>query len=214
MPGTDSSGHSPSGDPGTAPPAGFALNVRALLGVAMLLGGLALLAAQVANRTSQAKESRQTRQRAIAEAEQHKPELLPAVSPADIEAAESANTAKVHVELPSSGQIVSFRVKKRRLGAGFDALCSIILDGVPPGALTLEQLQAMDMQYEDSDGDMLVLARASDMSAVAAEAQAIFVSKRYAKKPTCSRLNTAPKQIAVSVPTPSSPAPPADLMGT
>merc|ERR1719258_405358 len=106
---------------------------------------------------------RKQRNRVIAEAEAEG-ELMPEINPVDVETAEQAGSIKVHVELPN-GEIVSFRVKKRRLGATFDELCGVILQGVPSRSLTAAQLATMELQYEDKDGDMLVLYSSSDISA-------------------------------------------------
>ena len=116
-----------------------------------------------------AETKRQKRQRTIAAAEVPA-ELMPEINPADLEATEQAGSVKVHVELPN-GEIVSFRVKKRRLGATFEELCGVILQGAPPDSLTMAQLAAMEMQYEDKDGDMLVLSASSDISELISEAQ-------------------------------------------
>jgi len=149
-----------------------------------LLGAGVLVAR--AFRTSDGKrQAKKRRARAIAEAEEHMrdPELLPPVRPEDLEESELAGTIKIHVEAPS-GEIVSFRVKKRRLGTTYDELCAVIVQGVAQKALSLPQLQAMEMQYEDRDGDMLMLSRSSDVAELVAEAQALFVSRRAKKMPT------------------------------
>ena len=121
-----------------------------------------------------------------------------AIDREDIEAVESFGnfTVKVHVELPSisGGEIVSFRVTKRRLGSSFDELYGVLLQGVPPGTLSLEQIGAMQMHYENHDGEMLVVTRDStEMSELVSEAQAIFVSRRA--KAASTRAAGGPRQI-------------------
>lgn len=51
------------------------------------------------------------------------------------------------MELPSR-EIVSFRLKKRRLGGTVSELRSVLMQGLPQGALTLQELAAMEMQCE------------------------------------------------------------------
>jgi hypothetical protein len=121
-----------------------------------------------------------------------------AIDREDIEAVESFGnfTVKVHVELPSisGGEIVSFRVTKRRLGSSFDELYGVLLQGVPPGTLSLEQIGAMQMHYENHDGEMLEVTRDStEMSELVSEAQAIFVSRRA--KAASTRAAGGPRQI-------------------
>merc|ERR1711871_1244096 len=159
-------------------------------GACVLFGGGMLLFRQFS--TVQKREvKRKQRSRAIAEAEEQ-PELMPAIDPADVESAEAAGTVKVHVELPT-GDIVSFRVKRRRLGASFDELCAVIVQGVPGKEFTIAQLSGMEMQYEDKDGDMLVLTSSSDVAELVNEAQAIFVSKRTKKAGT--RIAQGPRAL-------------------
>ena len=97
------------------------------------------------------------------------------------------------MEVPSTGEIVSFRVKKRRLGGSYDELCETVVLGVPDGALTRGELDAMEIQYEDRDGDMLVLTRSTDLADVVSDAQALFVSRRTKKAPT--RINQGPRAL-------------------
>jgi hypothetical protein len=122
-----------------------------LLGGACVLFGGGLMLFRQFSTEQKRQVKRQHRSRVIAEAEEQ-PELLPEIQPADVESAEAAGTVKVHVELPA-GDIVSFRVKRRRLGASFDELCAVIVQGVPGKAFTIAQLSGMEMQYEDKDGD-------------------------------------------------------------
>lgn len=169
-----------------------------LLGGALLLmvAGLVLLRTVFATRTATTR--RQERQRVIAEAEAAPPELLPEIRPSDVEAAASGAAVKVHVEVPG-GEIISFRLKKRRLGHSYDDLCNVILQGVqPPATLSRQQLDSMEVQYEDGDGDVLVLSRASDFGEFVAEAQAVFVSKR--SKTAGTRINAVqgPKTIGLA----------------
>ena len=162
-----------------------------LLGGSCILigGGLVLLQQFCTEQKRQVKQ--QQRRRVIAEAEAD-PELLPEIRQADVETAEHAGSVKVHVELPNS-EIISFRVKKRRLGATFDELCTVILKGVPPKTLTAAQLSGMEMQYEDKDGDMVVLTSSSDIADLISDAQAIFVSKRTKKPGT--RISSGPRAL-------------------
>ena len=81
----------------------------------------------------------------------------------------------------------------RRLGTSFDELCGVVLKGVPPKSLTAAQLGNMEMQYEDKDGDMLMLTSTSDFNELIHEAQAIFVSKRTRKQGT--RIAAGPRAI-------------------
>jgi len=137
----------------------------------------------------------QARKRVIAEAEEAEPELLPEIKPADVEKAEEGGSIKVHVELPH-GEIVSFRVKKRRLGDTFEELCAVLVRGVPNSALSAAQLASMEMQYEDKDGDMLLLTSNSDVAELVHDAQAIFISKRTKKAGT--RISSAPRQLTAA----------------
>lgn len=167
-----------------------------LLGGALVCGGVGLLLLQL-SKTKKQQQKRATRQMAIDAADVDirgvKDDATGLViDQQDIEAAENEGTIKVHVEL-LNGEIVSFRVKKRRLGSAYDELCGVILQGVPPGALSLEQLQAMEMQYEDKEGDMLVLGRASDVGDLVSDAQAIFVSRRV--KSAGTRISAGPGRL-------------------
>lgn len=195
---SSTSGTSTSGAPVAASSSFGALEpmrqVQGLVGAALVLTALGA-GLMMLSKTSTSKAKRATRKKVIEAAEA---DLQPAdelsIAVADIEAAENEGTVKVHVELPAAGDIISFRVKKRRLGESFDELCAVILQGLPSGALTLEQLKAMEMQYEDKDGDMLALGNATDIGDLVTDAQAIFVSRRT--KPTGTRIAAGPARLA------------------
>lgn len=170
--------------------------VGMLLGGALICGGIGLMLLQF-TRSKKQQQQRATRQKAIADADidmRGTPDADTGIviDKTDIEAAENEGTVKVHVELPD-GEIISFRVKKRRLGSAYDELCNVILQGVPEGSLTLDQMHAMEMQYEDKDGDMVVLGRSSDVAALVSDAQAIFVSRRV--KAAGTRIAAGPGRI-------------------
>lgn len=59
--------------------------------------------------------------------------------------------------------------------------------------MSLELLQGMEMKYEDREGDMLAVGRSSDVSELACEAQALFVSKRTKKAGT--RIERGPRKL-------------------
>ena len=76
-----------------------------------------------------------------------------------------------------SCSISTRQAPRRRLGASFDELCDVILQGLPEGAMTRPQLEAMDIAKE-KEGDMLVLSRHLDVADLVHDAQAIFISRR------------------------------------
>ena len=162
--------------------------------VALLVAGMLLL--RSLRDEQQARDKKLNRRRAIEAAETEEPELMPVIRPEDVEANEQAGSVKVHVEVPN-GEIVSFRVKKRRLGATFDELCAVIVQGAAQGSLlTVAHLDGYEMQYENFDGAMVALTRTSDIAALVHKAQAIFVSRR-AKRTTGTtvRGSQGPKQL-------------------
>ena len=193
---SSSSSSSSTGTAAPAPPSSNRTRIGLLLGgaVALLAGGLMLMRGAFQERRTQS-ETKARRERAIEEAERAEPELLPEIRPEDVAASERAGSVKVHIELPN-GEIVSVRIKRRRLGATFGELCATLVQAAPEGALTIAHLEAhYDMQYEDKEGRMVALAKGDDVGALVNDAQALFVSKQ-AKRPTAApRMAQGPRQL-------------------
>ena len=85
--------------------------------------------------------------------------------------------------------MASVNVKKGAI-SDFDSLMAAILaavlrdkahhQGAAGEAMTAAALQAMEVQYEDGDGDMVVVSHLTNMVDVMADAQSFFVSARNA----------------------------------
>lgn len=126
---------------------------------------------------------------AIEEGLHHDAELLP-VTPTEpdgsqlVNAAKASPTLKTHVELPGDRGVASVYIRKAVV-VSFDALVegihfALCLEGYR-NVLQTADIAEMEILYQDTEGDMIVLGRLSNMSEVIDEAQALFVSRRAAK---------------------------------